>query len=134
LTILKKCLLMLLFVMVCSCLRIIEVTEISLVPWSTTFHPISIPPNTNFHLIFSKQSHVERGVKLLGKFQNLHFETVLHVQQDCFVASSFLCTLLFISTDEVDGQSLCSETTCSSHSMEISVSFSWEIFIKRKLP
>lgn len=84
-------------------------------------------------MFLQQTSHVEGCIQLLGQFQNLDLESILNIQQNSLVTSSFL-VLLLISPDEIDGQTLSSETTSTAHSVKIGISLSWEVYIIDDIP
>jgi hypothetical protein len=84
-------------------------------------------------LFLLQRSHVKGGVQLLGQLQYLHLEAILNVHQDCFVCSALL-VLLLVSADEVDSETLCSETASSAHTMQVGVALSWEVYMRAVVP
>jgi hypothetical protein len=84
-------------------------------------------------MFLQQTSHVEGCIQLLGQLQNLDLESILNIQQNSLVASSFF-TLFLISPDEIDGQTFSSETTSTAHSVEVGISLSWEVYIIEGIP
>lgn len=79
-------------------------------------------------------SHIQRSIKFIWKLGDLYLESLLNFQKHLFVCLFafffFVVCCVFIWFYEVNCETLCSESACSTNSMKICVSISWEIFDK----
>lgn len=77
-------------------------------------------------------SHVQWCVKLVWQFGDLDLEAFLDFEQNLFVwlfipfVFAFVDILIWLH--EVNGQTLCSESSCSSDSVKVSVSVLREVY------